>query len=102
MGTHVDCCREGEVEEKRSDIMSKIAAMLVERKNNLAHFINNLEDSEEPEFYVDQWERLKEMENHMLTVGSIIVDLLQLSGELGKLAGFGVLTQARLVGYLMP
>uniref|UniRef100_A0A8C3BLP8 Uncharacterized protein n=1 Tax=Cairina moschata TaxID=8855 RepID=A0A8C3BLP8_CAIMO len=85
-----------------SDIMSKIAAMLVERKNNLAHFINNLEDSEEPEFYVDQWERLKEMENHMLTVGSIIVDLLQLSGELGKLAGFGVLTQARLVGYLMP
>lgn len=102
VGTHVDCCREGEVEEKRSDIMSKIAAMLVERKNNLAHFINNLEDSEEPEFYVDQWERLKEMENHMLTVGSIIVDLLQLSGELGKLAGFGVLTQARLVGYLMP
>lgn len=102
MGTHVDCCREGEVEEKRSDIMSKIAAMLVERKNNLAHFINNLEDSEEPEFYVDQWERLKEMENHMLTVGSIIVDLLQLSGELGKLAGFGVLTQAHLVGYLMP
>lgn len=57
------------MEEKRSDIMSKIAAMLVERKNNLAHFINNLEDSEEPEFYVDQWERLKEMESHMLTVG---------------------------------
>lgn len=98
MGTHVDCCQEGEVEEKRSDIMSKIAAMLVERKNNLAHFINNLEDSEEPEFYVDQWERLKEMENHMLTVGPIIVDLLQLSGELGKLAGFGMLTQACLVG----
>lgn len=69
VGTHVDCCQEGEVEEKRSDIMSKIAAMLVERKNNLAHFINNLEDSEEPEFYVDQWERLKEMESHMLTVG---------------------------------
>ncbi|KAM9190746.1 malignant fibrous histiocytoma-amplified sequence 1 homolog [Mergus octosetaceus] len=72
VGTHVDCCQEGEVEEKRSDIMSKIAAMLVERKNNLAHFINNLEDSEEPEFYVDQWERLKEMESHMLTILDLV------------------------------
>lgn len=69
VGTHVDCCREEEVEEKRRDIMAKIAAMLVERKSNLAHFINNLEGSEEPEFYVDQWERLKEMESCTLTVG---------------------------------
>uniref|UniRef100_A0A8C0C1S8 Leucine-rich repeat-containing protein 57 n=1 Tax=Buteo japonicus TaxID=224669 RepID=A0A8C0C1S8_9AVES len=46
-----------------------IAAMLMERKSNLTHFINNLEGSEEPEFYVDQWERLKEMESCTLTVG---------------------------------
>lgn len=69
MGTHVDCCQEEEVEEKRCDIMAKIAAMLMERKSNLAHFIDNLEGSEEPEFYVDQWERLKEMESCTLTVG---------------------------------
>ncbi|XP_055577624.1 malignant fibrous histiocytoma-amplified sequence 1 homolog isoform X4 [Falco cherrug] len=68
VGTHVDCCREEEVEEKRRDIMAKIAAMLVERKSNLAHFIDNLEGSEEPKFYVDQWERLKEMESHTLTI----------------------------------
>lgn len=69
VGTHVDCCQEEEVEEKRCDIMAKIAAMLMERKSNLAHFIDNLEGSEEPEFYVDQWERLKEMESCTLTVG---------------------------------
>lgn len=69
VGTHVDCCRQEEVEEKRRDILAKIAAMLAERKSNLAHFIDNVEGSEEPEFYVDQWERLKEMETCMLTVG---------------------------------
>lgn len=69
VGTHVDCCQEEEVEEKRHDIMTKISAMLAERKSNLAHFINNLEGSEEPEFYVDQWEKLKEMESCTLTVG---------------------------------
>jgi len=69
VGTHVDCCREEEVEVKRHDIMAKIAAMLAKRKSNLAHFIDNLEHSEEPEFYVDQWERLKEMESRTLTVG---------------------------------
>lgn len=69
VGTHVDCCQEEEVEEKRRDIMAKIAAMQAERKSNLAHFINNLEGSEEPKFYVDQWERLKEMESCTLTVG---------------------------------
>uniref|UniRef100_A0A663ETG7 Leucine rich repeat containing 69 n=1 Tax=Aquila chrysaetos chrysaetos TaxID=223781 RepID=A0A663ETG7_AQUCH len=46
-----------------------ITAMLMERKSNLAHFIDNLEGSEEPEFYVDQWEKLKEMESCTLTVG---------------------------------
>lgn len=69
VGTHVDCCQKQEVEEKKSNIMAKIAAMLAERKSNLTHFINNLEDSEEPEVYVDQWERLKEMESCTLTVG---------------------------------
>lgn len=68
VGTHVDCCEEEEVEEKRHDIMTKISAMLTERKRNLAHFINNLEGSEEPEIYVDQWEKLKEMESRTLKV----------------------------------
>ncbi|NXS68429.1 MFHA1 protein, partial [Pandion haliaetus] len=72
VGTHMDCCQEEEVEEKRRDIMAKIAAMLMERKSNLAHFINNLEGSEEPEFYVDQWERLKEMESCTLTILNLV------------------------------
>ncbi|KFP99726.1 Malignant fibrous histiocytoma-amplified sequence 1, partial [Leptosomus discolor] len=72
VGTHVDCCREEVVEEKRRDIMAKIAAMLAERKSNLAHFIDNLEGSEEPEFYMDQWERLKEMESCTLTILNLV------------------------------
>ncbi|NXS63618.1 MFHA1 protein, partial [Brachypteracias leptosomus] len=72
VGTHVDCCREEEVEEKRHDIMAKIRAMLAERRSNLAHFIDNLEGSEEPEFYVDQWERLKEMESCTLTILNLV------------------------------
>ncbi|NXD12971.1 MFHA1 protein, partial [Nothocercus nigrocapillus] len=72
VGTHTDCCQEADVEEKRCDIMSKIAAMLEERKSNLTHFINNLEGSEESEFYVDQWEKLKEMENHTLTILNLV------------------------------
>ncbi|KFQ78041.1 Malignant fibrous histiocytoma-amplified sequence 1, partial [Phaethon lepturus] len=72
VGTHVDCCQEEEVEEKRRDIMAKITAMLAERKSNLAHFIDNLEGSEEPEFYVDQWERLKEMESCTLTILNLV------------------------------
>ncbi|NXJ12352.1 MFHA1 protein, partial [Odontophorus gujanensis] len=72
VGTHTDCCPKQEVEEKRSNIMAKITAMLVERKSNLTHFINNLEDSEEPEVYVDQWEKLKEMENCTLTILDLV------------------------------
>ncbi|NXP22121.1 MFHA1 protein, partial [Scytalopus superciliaris] len=72
VGTHVDCCQEEEVKEKSHDIMVKIAAMLAERKNNLAHFINNLEGSEEPKFYVDQWERLKAMESCTLTILNLV------------------------------
>ncbi|NXX98350.1 MFHA1 protein, partial [Centropus bengalensis] len=72
VGTHVDCCQEEEVEEKRHNITAKISAMLAERKSNLAHFINNLEGSEEPEFYVDQWERLKEMESCTLTILDLV------------------------------
>ncbi|XP_068800809.1 malignant fibrous histiocytoma-amplified sequence 1 isoform X3 [Struthio camelus] len=72
VGTHTDCCQEGEVEEKRGHIMSKIAAMLEERKSNLSHFIDNLEGSEESEFYMDQWEKLKEMENCMLTILNLV------------------------------
>ncbi|NXE34577.1 MFHA1 protein, partial [Ptilorrhoa leucosticta] len=72
VGTHVDCCQEQEVAEKTHDIMARITAMLVERKSNLAHFINNLEGSEEPKFYMDQWERLKEMESCTLTILNLI------------------------------
>ncbi|NXM39964.1 MFHA1 protein, partial [Gymnorhina tibicen] len=72
VGTHVDCCQEQEVAEKTHDIMARITAMLMERKNNLAHFINNLEGSEEPKFYVDQWERLKEMESCTLTILNLV------------------------------
>lgn len=91
VGTHVDCCREEEVEEKRRDIMAKITAMLMERKSNLAHFINNLEGSEEPEFYMDQWERLKEMENCTLTVGLRLSWFLAVSGHTCRLWQHGVL-----------
>lgn len=72
VGTHTDCCTEEEVGEKKRDIMSKIQAMQEERSTNLAHFINNLESSEESEFYVDQWDKLKEMESCTLTVGLLI------------------------------
>ncbi|OXB53461.1 hypothetical protein ASZ78_016493 [Callipepla squamata] len=72
VGTHADCCRKQEVEEKRSNIMAKITAMLAERKSNLTHFINNLEASEEPEVYVDQWEKLKEMESCTLTILDLV------------------------------
>ncbi|RLW09950.1 hypothetical protein DV515_00002398 [Chloebia gouldiae] len=71
VGTHVDCCQEQEVAEKTRDIMARITAMLAERKSNLAHFIDNLEGSEEPKFYVDQWERLKEMESCTLTAKNL-------------------------------
>ncbi|KAM9372983.1 LOW QUALITY PROTEIN: malignant fibrous histiocytoma-amplified sequence 1 homolog, partial [Phaethornis superciliosus] len=78
VGTHVDCCQEEEVEEKRCHIVAKMTAMLMERKNNLTHLINNLEGSEEPEFYLDQWERLKEMESYTLSV--VFWDLLESKG----------------------
>lgn len=68
VGTHIDACSEEEVEVKKQDIMCKIQAMLEERKINLAHFIANLEDNEESKFYVDQCNKLKEMENRSLKV----------------------------------
>ncbi|NXB94653.1 MFHA1 protein, partial [Vidua chalybeata] len=72
VGTHVDCCQEQEVAEKTHDITARITAMLAERKSKLAHFIDNLEGSEEPKFYVDQWERLKEMESCTLTILNLV------------------------------
>lgn len=68
VGTHIDVCNKEEVTLKKRDIMSRIRAMLEERKTSLAHFIANLEDNEEAEIYVDQWNKLKEMENCSLTV----------------------------------
>ncbi|XP_048340522.1 malignant fibrous histiocytoma-amplified sequence 1 homolog [Sphaerodactylus townsendi] len=68
VGTHIDSCCEREVEEKKQHIMSKIQAMLEERKTRLAHFIANVENNEESEFYADQWNRLKEMESCSLTI----------------------------------
>ncbi|XP_054828986.1 malignant fibrous histiocytoma-amplified sequence 1 homolog isoform X2 [Eublepharis macularius] len=72
VGTHIDSCCEREVEEKKQDIMCKIQAMLEERKTTLAHFIANLESNEESEIYVDQWNRLKEMENCSLTILDLV------------------------------
>ncbi|XP_060612261.2 malignant fibrous histiocytoma-amplified sequence 1 homolog [Anolis sagrei] len=72
VGTHIDACDEKEVEEKKEDIMDKIQAMLEERRINLAHLIANLEENEESEFYVDQWNRLKEMETHTLTILDLV------------------------------
>ncbi|NXD24761.1 MFHA1 protein, partial [Spelaeornis formosus] len=72
VGTHVDCCQEQEVAEKTQDIMARVTAMLAERRSNLTHFIDNLEGSEEPKFYVDQWEKLKEMENCTLTILNLV------------------------------
>ncbi|XP_042309219.1 malignant fibrous histiocytoma-amplified sequence 1 homolog [Sceloporus undulatus] len=72
IGTHIDACGEREVEEKKEDIMNKIQTMLEERRTNLAHLIANLEENEESEFYVDQWNRLKEMENCTLTILDLV------------------------------
>ncbi|XP_014373263.2 malignant fibrous histiocytoma-amplified sequence 1 homolog [Alligator sinensis] len=72
VGTHIDCCDEGEVEAKKQDVMNRIQAMLEERRTSLIHFINNLEDSEESEIYVDQWNRLKETESCTLTILDLI------------------------------
>ncbi|NXG16961.1 MFHA1 protein, partial [Grallaria varia] len=72
VGTHVDCCQEEEVKEKSHNIMARITAMLAERRSTLTHFIENLEGSEEPKFYVDQWERLKEMESCTLTILNLV------------------------------
>ncbi|NXO00852.1 MFHA1 protein, partial [Rhinopomastus cyanomelas] len=72
VGTHVDCCRQDEVEEKRQDIMTRTTAMLAERRSNLAHLISNLENSREPKSYTDQWERLKEMESRVLTILNLV------------------------------
>ncbi|NXO86262.1 MFHA1 protein, partial [Sitta europaea] len=85
VGTHVDCCQEQEVAEKTQDIMARITAMLAERKSNLAHFIANLEGSEEPKFYVDQWERLKEMESCMLTILNLVAVNCTDHGDIKKL-----------------
>ncbi|NWW66123.1 MFHA1 protein, partial [Ifrita kowaldi] len=85
VGTHVDCCQEQEVAEKTCDIMARITAMLAERKSNLAHFISNLEGSEEPKFYVDQWERLKEMESCMLTILNLVAVNCTDHGDIKKL-----------------
>ncbi|XP_053151626.1 malignant fibrous histiocytoma-amplified sequence 1 homolog isoform X2 [Hemicordylus capensis] len=72
VGTHIDACAEREVEEKKRDIMTKMQAMLEERKTNLTHFIANLEGIEESEYYVDQWNRLKDMENWSLKILDLV------------------------------
>ncbi|XP_044282008.1 malignant fibrous histiocytoma-amplified sequence 1 homolog [Varanus komodoensis] len=72
VGTHIDACAVEEVEAKKEDITFKIQALLEERKTNVAHLIANLEDNEESEFFVDQWNRLKEMENCTLTILDLV------------------------------
>ncbi|NWR48309.1 MFHA1 protein, partial [Regulus satrapa] len=85
VGTHVECCQEREVAEKTHDIMARITAMLEERRSSLAHFINSLEGNEEPEFYVDQRERLKEMESCMLTILNLVAVNCTDHCDIGKL-----------------
>ncbi|XP_069480153.1 malignant fibrous histiocytoma-amplified sequence 1-like isoform X2 [Ambystoma mexicanum] len=74
VGTHTDCCMPEEVEAKKRDIESRIAAMLEQRRTTLNHFIRNMDDSQDSELYSDQLERLKEMANYSLH----IVDLVPL------------------------
>ncbi|KAM3935080.1 malignant fibrous histiocytoma-amplified sequence 1 homolog [Leptodactylus fuscus] len=63
VGTHTDLCQPGEVEEKCQDIKERIYRMLSEHKANLTHFINNLEERQDSEFYLEQADKLRELSN---------------------------------------
>ncbi|XP_056383100.1 malignant fibrous histiocytoma-amplified sequence 1 homolog [Hyla sarda] len=71
VGTHTDLCQPGQMEEKSKDIDEKITRMLDEHKANLNHFINNLEERQDSELYLEQADKLRELSNctvHILKV----------------------------------
>ncbi|XP_066440147.1 malignant fibrous histiocytoma-amplified sequence 1 homolog [Eleutherodactylus coqui] len=71
VGTHTDLCQPGEVEEKTKDIEERIYRMLDEHKANLTHFVNNLEERQDSELYLEQTDKLRELSNctvHVLSV----------------------------------
>ncbi|XP_073515645.1 malignant fibrous histiocytoma-amplified sequence 1 homolog [Phyllobates terribilis] len=71
VGTHTDLCQPGEVEEKCKDIEQRIYRMMNEYKANLTHFINNLEERQDSELYLEQADKLRELSNccvHVLKV----------------------------------
>lgn len=68
VGTHIDLCQPGEVEEKSKDIEERIYKLLDEHKGNLTHFINNLEERQDSEFYLEQADKLRELSNYTVHV----------------------------------
>ncbi|KAM9302187.1 malignant fibrous histiocytoma-amplified sequence 1 homolog [Gastrophryne carolinensis] len=76
VGTHADLCHPEEIERKSRDIQGKICGMLDQHKAGLCHFINNLEERQDSELYVEQAEKLRELSNctihvlQMITINS--------------------------------
>ncbi|XP_040266446.1 malignant fibrous histiocytoma-amplified sequence 1 homolog [Bufo bufo] len=68
VGTHTDLCQPGEVEEKCKDIEERIYRLLDEHKANLTHFINNLEERQDSELYLEQTDKLRELSNCTVNV----------------------------------
>ncbi|XP_018411556.1 PREDICTED: malignant fibrous histiocytoma-amplified sequence 1 homolog [Nanorana parkeri] len=72
VGTHTDLCLLEEVEIKSRDIQEKISRMLDEYKANLFHFINNLEERQDSELYLEQAEKLREISNCTINVLPVV------------------------------
>ncbi|XP_072277759.1 malignant fibrous histiocytoma-amplified sequence 1 homolog [Pyxicephalus adspersus] len=72
VGTHTDLCHPDEVELKSKDIQGKICRMLDQHKDNLFHFINNLEERQDSELYLEQAEKLREISNCTINVLPVI------------------------------
>ncbi|XP_053545265.1 malignant fibrous histiocytoma-amplified sequence 1 homolog [Bombina bombina] len=72
VATHIDQCLPEELQKKSKDIQERISRMLKQRKADLSHFINNLEDRQDSEMYMEQAERLREIFTCTLHVLEII------------------------------
>ncbi|XP_075043919.1 malignant fibrous histiocytoma-amplified sequence 1 homolog isoform X2 [Mixophyes fleayi] len=72
VATHTDMCQPGEVEQKSKDIQERICGMLDQHKANLTHFINNLEERQDSELYLEQAEKLREISNCTIHVLHVI------------------------------
>ncbi|XP_068116372.1 malignant fibrous histiocytoma-amplified sequence 1-like [Hyperolius riggenbachi] len=72
VGTHADLCHPEEVELKSKDIQEKIYKMLAQHKANLQNFINNLEERQDSELYLEQAEKLREISNCTINVLQLI------------------------------